>query len=118
VALRRNRPRVSRSSLRADCNALLGVGAHGRTRCAACARSAQTSGRESEYEARRARAAPAPALLIWTPPVWQVKSWSSGLAVQLRSYIRPVCAVRMQIRRWPWWSFARSAPISSQGFAC
>jgi len=36
---------VSRSALRADCTALLKAVAHGRTRCAACGRSAQTSGR-------------------------------------------------------------------------
>jgi len=36
---------VSRLALRANCAALLGTVAHGRTRYAACGRCAQTSGR-------------------------------------------------------------------------
>jgi len=42
-------------ALRANCTALLGTGAHGRTRSAACGRAAQTSGRELVDEARCAR---------------------------------------------------------------
>jgi len=55
VALHPHGPLSSRSALRADCTVLLAAWAHGRTRCAACGRAAQTSGRESEEEARCAR---------------------------------------------------------------
>ena len=53
------------SPLRGDCAALRSPQAHGRTRGAACGRSAQTCGRESEVEAR-GRAPPA--ALCCSPP--------------------------------------------------
>ena len=52
AALCPHRPRGSRLALRANATALLGTGAHGRTRFVAVGHSAQTRGRELVYEAR------------------------------------------------------------------
>ena len=65
-ALCPHRPQCSPSALRADSTALLAAGAHGRTRCAACGRSARTAA-VSQKTKRAARAAPAAALLVATP---------------------------------------------------
>ena len=82
-----------RRSRCADSAAVLGPGSRGRTRFVRFAHCVQTA-RASQSTKRAARADPGPALLIWTPPVWQASFASFGKADQLRSHIRPLDAAR------------------------